>query len=81
MSRLTGSAGPVGCHPQPAWRPPWRGRLPADAASRERVGRVGELEREVDRLNREHMALEATVDQVAARLDATIRKLKASVEG
>jgi hypothetical protein len=47
----------------------------------ERVGRIGELERELDRLNREHMALEATVDQVAGRLDATIRKLKASVEG
>ena len=47
----------------------------------ERVGRVGELERELERLNREHMALEATVDQVTARLDATIRKLKASVEG
>jgi hypothetical protein len=46
----------------------------------ERVGRIGELEREVERLNREHMALEATVDQVTARLDAVIRKLRESVE-
>ena len=64
-----------------AWRPHWRAPPPADAASRSKSAEVGELEREVDRLNREHMALEATVDQVAARLDATIRKLKASVEG
>jgi hypothetical protein len=47
----------------------------------ERVGRIGELERELARINRAHTALEATVDQVAARLDVTIRKLKASVEG
>jgi hypothetical protein len=46
----------------------------------ERVGRIGELERELERLNREHMALEATVDQVAARLDAVINRLRESVE-
>jgi hypothetical protein len=46
----------------------------------ERVGRFGELEREVERLNREHMALEATVDQVTARLDSVIRRLRESVE-
>lgn len=46
----------------------------------ERVGRIGELERELQRLNREHMALEATVDQVTARLDVVIRKLRESVE-
>lgn len=46
----------------------------------ERVGRIGELEREVERLNREHMTLEATVDQVSVRLDAAIQRLKASVE-
>jgi predicted nucleic acid-binding Zn-ribbon protein len=46
----------------------------------ERVGRIGELERELERLNRDHMALEATVDQVTARLDNAIRRLKASVE-
>jgi hypothetical protein len=46
----------------------------------ERVGRIGELERELERLNREHMALEATVDQVTARLDAVIRRLRESVE-
>lgn len=47
----------------------------------ERVGRIGELERELERLNRDHMALEATVDQVTARLDNAIKRLKASVEG
>lgn len=46
----------------------------------ERVGRIGELERELERLNREHMALEATVDHVTARLDAVIRRLRQSVE-
>jgi DNA repair exonuclease SbcCD ATPase subunit len=46
----------------------------------ERVGRIGELERELERLNKEHMALEATVDQVTARLDAVIRRLRQTVE-
>lgn len=46
----------------------------------ERVGRIGELERELERLNRDHMALEATVDQVTARLDNAINRLRASVE-
>jgi hypothetical protein len=46
----------------------------------ERAGRISELERELDRLNRDHMALEATVDQVTARLDGAIRRLKTQVE-
>jgi hypothetical protein len=46
----------------------------------ERVGRIGELERELERLNREHMALEATVDQVTARLDSVIRRLRENAE-
>ena len=46
----------------------------------ERVGRIGELERELERLNREHMARQATVDQVTARLDAVIPRLRESVE-
>jgi hypothetical protein len=46
----------------------------------ERVGRIGELERDLARLNHEHMELEATVDQVTARLDAVIRRLRESVE-
>lgn len=46
----------------------------------ERVGRIGEVERELERLNRDHMALEATVDQVTARLDAVISRLRESVE-
>jgi hypothetical protein len=46
----------------------------------ERAGRISELERELERLNRDHMALEATVDQVTARLDVAISRLKTSVE-
>lgn len=53
----------------------------ASAASAEHDTRVAELERELDRVQRDHMALEATVDQVASRLDAVIARLKTSVEG
>ena len=45
-----------------------------------RAGRISELESELDRLNRDHMALEGTVDEVMARLDVAIGRLKASVE-
>ena len=52
------------------------------AASRDlpaRDRRVAELERALERLNRDHMTLEGTVDQVTARLDAAIKRLKTAV--
>jgi predicted RNase H-like nuclease (RuvC/YqgF family) len=52
------------------------------AASQElpaRDKRIAELERALERLNRDHMALEGTVDQVTARLDAAIKQLKTAV--
>lgn len=53
----------------------------ASPASDASAAHIAELERELDRVNRDHMALEATVDQVTARLDAVIKRLQTSVEG
>lgn len=55
-------------------RPPAPAR---DLADREQ--RIAELERELDRISRDHMALEGTVDHVTARLDAAIERLRAMV--